>query len=73
MYFDELVKREVLPKTENKRYQWDFCFERIWGQQFWPLLEEAAQLANTTPLADAPVERELRGGDLDPVKAEGDY
>lgn len=50
MYLDQLVEREILPRLEDKHYQWDFSFEKIWMTQLWPLLQEASHLANSTPL-----------------------
>lgn len=47
-YFDHLIEHEIMPKLEDKHYQWDFSFERIWMTQFWPLLREAEELSNTT-------------------------
>jgi len=40
-FFDHFVNTDVLPKIENKSYQWDFSFEKIWYRQFKPLLDEA--------------------------------
>jgi len=52
-YFDELLEKQILPRLEPKNYQWDFGFEKIWMNQFWPLLQEASKLANDTPYQPA--------------------
>jgi len=48
-WFDWFAKARVIPALEmnSRRYMWDFSFERIWFDQFKPLLEEATRLANT--------------------------
>lgn len=46
-YFDWFARTRIIPNLRSKRYMWDFSFERIWFDQFKPLLEEATELANS--------------------------
>jgi hypothetical protein len=41
-----------MPRLRDKRYMWAFSMEKIWFGQFLPVLQEAAQLANTVPIGD---------------------
>jgi hypothetical protein len=51
-YFNTYVWTEVMPRLRDKRYMWAFSMEKIWFGQFLPVLQEAAQLANTVPIGD---------------------
>jgi hypothetical protein len=51
-YFDTFVWTDVIPKLRNKRYMWAFSMHRIWFDQFLPVLQEAAMLANEVPIGD---------------------
>jgi len=47
-WFNYFVDSKVIPVLPDKSYMWAFSFDRIWRDQFKPLLEDAADLSFKT-------------------------